>query len=105
MRTGSQSNKPGAIQTLDAQPINKLVRVQSFQKDDLVLAALMIMIKEKEILEPNWEGSFIIDKVYSNKAYLQTTVEGEWIIPPTDAHFLKKKLPLKPDMHLQRIPS
>lgn len=44
--------------------------------------------KEREI-RTKWEGPFIIDKVFSNKAYLLTTTDGNRIISPTNALFLK----------------
>lgn len=50
----------------------------------------MIVGKKKEKLEPNWEGPFAIEKVYSNGTYLLIIVEGDRIIPPTNARFLKK---------------
>lgn len=80
-----------------SKAFNKRVRPRSFQKGDLVLAirTLMIINKKKGQLEPNWEGPFAIEKVYSNRTYLLITMEGERIIPPTNVHFLKRYYPWK----------
>lgn len=53
----------------------------------------MIISKKKEKLEANWEGPLIIEKLYTNKTHLLTTVKDDRIIPPTNAHFLKKYYP------------
>lgn len=78
-----------------SRAFNKRERPRSFQKGDLVLAIRMptIIGKKKEKLEPNWEGPFAIEKVYSNRTYLLITTEGDQIIPPTNAWFLKKYYP------------
>lgn len=76
---------------------NKRVRVQSFQKANLVLAIWtpLIIDKKKGKLEPNWEGPFMVEKVYSNGTYLLVTMEGDRIILPINAPFLKKYYPRK----------
>lgn len=49
------------------------------------------LIKGK--LEPKWEGPYVIEKVYSNGAYLLITMDDEQRIPPTNAQFLKNDYP------------
>lgn len=63
----------------------KRVRLRSFEKDDLVRAVrpTMIIDKKKRKLEANWKGPFFSEKVYSNRLYLLTIVEGNQIVPPT----------------------
>lgn len=58
-------------------------------------------------LEPKWEGPYIIEKVYSNGAYLLITMDDEQIIPPTNARFLKYYYPFRkklPDTSLNGPP-
>lgn len=58
-------------------------------------------------LEPKWEGPYIIEKVYSNGAYLLITMDDEQIIPPTNALFLKYYYPFRkklPDTSLNGPP-
>ncbi|KAF7154329.1 hypothetical protein RHSIM_Rhsim01G0139100 [Rhododendron simsii] len=61
-------------------------------KGDLVLMVrrpIVISRRTKGKLEPKWDGPYVIEKVYSNGAYLLITMDGERIIPPTNARFLK----------------
>lgn len=53
------------------------------QRGDLVLAiwAPIIIDKKKGKQKPNWEGYFVIDKIYSNRTYLLRTIAGDRIIP------------------------
>lgn len=53
------------------------------------------------------EGPYIIEKVYSNGAYLLITMDDEQIIPPTNARFLKYYYPFRkkfPDTSLNGPP-
>lgn len=43
--------------------------------------------KEKK---KDWEGPFLVGKVFSDRTYLLITKRGEMIIPPTKVHFLEK---------------
>ena len=75
---------------------NKKVRLRSFKKGDLVLMVwtpIIVTRRTKGKLEPKWEGPYVIEKVYSNGAYLLITMDGDRIIPPTNARFLKKYYP------------
>lgn len=78
---------------------NKRVRLRSFKKGDLVLMVRTPIIINRRTggkLEPKWEGPYVIEKVYSNGAYLLITMDDEQIIPPTKTRFLKnKRLPFQ----------
>lgn len=74
---------------------NKRIRLRSFQKGDLVVVfrSPMIISKKKRKLERSWEGLFILEKVFSKGIYLLITMEGDRIVLPIDACFLKKYYP------------
>ncbi|CAL5395046.1 unnamed protein product [Camellia sinensis] len=79
-----------------ANAFNKRVRLRSFKKGDLVLMVrtpIVVSRRTKGKLEPKWEGPYVIEKVYSNGAYLLITMDGDRIIPPTNARFLKRYYP------------
>ena len=64
-----------------------------FKKGDLVLAVRRPMIlthKSKGKFEPNWEGPYVIDKVYSNGTYAVLTLEGEKCVMRINGKFLKR---------------
>ena len=54
---------------------------------------IVVTRRAKGKLEPKWEGPYVIEKVYSNGAYLLIMMDGDRIIPPTNARFLKKYYP------------
>lgn len=58
----------------------------------------MIFCKKKGKLDPNYECPFVSQKVYSKGAYVLTIMEGDEIIPLTNAHFLRYYL--ETDIHL-----
>lgn len=70
---------------------NKCILLCLFQKSDLVLAVQspIIISKQKGKLERYWEGSFMVEKVFSEGAYLLITKEGNRTIR-SNAHFLRK---------------
>ncbi|GMQ02073.1 hypothetical protein CsSME_00048471 [Camellia sinensis var. sinensis] len=79
-----------------ANAFNKRVRLRSFKKGDLVLMVrtpIVVSRRTKGKLEPKWEGPYVIEKVYSNGAYLLITMDGDRIISPTNARFLKRYYP------------
>jgi len=67
-----------------------------FQKRDLVLAIRRPMImthKIKEKFQLKWEGPFVIETVYSNRAYRLMTPDGDMLMMPINSKFLKKYYP------------
>ena len=68
---------------------NKKVKEQTFKKSDLVLAVRRPMVmthKTKGKFQPKWEGPFVVESVYSNRAYRLITPDGDTFMMP----FLKK---------------
>ena len=55
-----------------SKAFNKKVKEGVFQTGDMVLTVRRLMImthKTKGKFQPNWEWSFIVETVYSNRAY------------------------------------
>ena len=80
-----------------SKAFNKKVKQMVFQKGDLVLAVRRLMImthKTKGKFQPKWEGPFVIETVYSNRAYcLIMTPDGDMLMMPINGKFLKKYYP------------
>ena len=75
---------------------NQKFRVRIFKKGDLVLAVRRPMVmthKTKEKFQTKWEGSFVVESVYSNEALLLITPDGDTLIMPISGRFLKKCYP------------
>lgn len=63
-----------------AGSFDKKVRHKDFKKGDIVLAIrrpMILISKSKGKFKPKWEGLFVIDKVYSNRAYIVLTKERD----------------------------
>ena len=51
----------------------------------------MIMThKTKGKFQPKWEGPFMIETVYSNRAYRLITPDGDTVMMPINGRFSKK---------------
>ena len=75
---------------------NQKVREQIFKKGNLVLAVRrpMVMIhKTKEKFQPKWERTFVVESVYSSRAYHFLTPDGDTLMMPINGRFLKKYYP------------
>jgi len=75
---------------------NKKVKEQTFKKGDLILAVrrpIMMTHKTKEKFQPKWEGPFVVELVYSNRAYRLITPDGDMLMMPIYGRFLKKYYP------------
>jgi hypothetical protein len=75
------------------QSYSKSSRPRIFQKGDMVLVLrrpIIIGRRGKGKFEPNWEGPFIVEKVYDGGAYQLIDIKGERPIPPINGRFLKK---------------
>ena len=75
---------------------NKKVKERTFKKGDLVLAVRRHMVmthKTKEKFQPKWEGPFVVESVYSNRAYRLITPYGDMLMLPFNGKFLKKYYP------------
>jgi len=79
-----------------SKAFNKKVKERVFQKGDLVLVIRWPMVmthKIKDKFQPKWEGSFVIETVYSNGAYRLATPDGDILMTPVNGKFLKKYYP------------
>ena len=94
MKKGSRPNKALKSTKLTWRDLlRKKVRERTFKKGDLVLVVRRSMIlthKSKGKFEPKWEGPFIIDKVYSNSAYVVLVIKGDWCVMPINGKPLKR---------------
>ena len=75
---------------------NKKVKERTFKKGDLVLAVRRSMVmthKTKRKFQSKWEGSFIVESVYSNGAYRLIASDGDMLMMPINDRFLKKYYP------------
>ena len=55
-----------------SKAFNKKVRERIFKNDDLVLAVRRPMVmthKTRGKFNPKWEGPYVVESVYSNRAY------------------------------------
>lgn len=79
-----------------ARAYNKKVKLRSFTKGELVLLARSPLdpIRRKEgKFASKWAGPYVVKKAYPKGAYLLRDVEGNYILPVTNARFLKKYYP------------
>ena len=75
---------------------NKKVRERIFKKSDLILAVrspIVMIHKTKRNFQPKWEGPFVVESVYSNRAYRFITPDGDMLMMPINGSFLKKYFP------------
>ena len=71
---------------------------------DLILAVrrpMVITHKTKEKFQPKWEGLFVVESVYLNKAYRLITPNGDTLMMPINDRFLKKYYPQRDFSHDQ----
>ena len=83
---------------------NNKVKERTFKKGDLVLAVRRPMVmthKTKEKFQPKWEGPFVVESVYSNRAYRLITPDGDMLMMPINGRFLKKYYPWQDSSHDQ----
>jgi len=52
-----------------------------------------MMHKTKRKFQPKWEGSFVVESVYSNGAYRLINPEGNILMMSINAKFIKKYYP------------
>jgi len=79
-----------------SKAFNKKVKQRVFQKGYLVLAVRRSMImthKTKGKFQPKWEGPFVIEIIYSNRAYYLITPDGDTLMMPINGRFLKNYYP------------
>ena len=75
---------------------NKKVKQRTFKKGDLILPIRRSMVmthKTKGKFQPKWEWSFVVESVYSNRAYRLITPYGNTLMMPINGRFLKKYNP------------
>jgi Integrase zinc binding domain len=75
-----------------ARAYDKMARVRAFQQGELVLVLKRPIIGRHigPIFFPNWEGPYVIEKVYGGGAYQLIDHEGERPMPPINGRYLKK---------------
>jgi len=49
--------------------------------------------KTKEKFQPKWEGPFVVESVYSNRAYRLITLDGDTLMMLINGKLLKKYYP------------
>ncbi|PKU59743.1 hypothetical protein MA16_Dca021077 [Dendrobium catenatum] len=70
-----------------------MVRPRSFQEGELVLVLRRPIIPHRKIggkFVSNWEGPFVIEKVYQGGAYQLIDLNGQRPMPPINGRHLKK---------------
>jgi len=75
---------------------NKKVKERTFKKSDLILAVRRPMVmthKTKGKFQPKWEGLYVVESVYLNRAYRFITPNGDMLMMPINEKFLKKYYP------------
>ena len=81
---------------LELRAFNKNVKEKTFKKGDLVLAVRRPMVmthKTKGKFQPKWERPFVVESVYSSRAYRLITADGDTLMMPINNKFLKKYYP------------
>jgi ribonuclease HI len=75
-----------------ARTYDKMARVRAFQQGELVLVLKRPIIGRHigPKFSPNWEGPYVIEKVYGGGAYQLIDHEGERPMPPINGRYLKK---------------
>ena len=79
-----------------SRAFNKKVKQRVLKKWDLVLAIrrpMVITHKTKGKFQPEWEGPFVVESVYSNRAYRLANQNGDTLMIPINGKFLKKYYP------------
>ncbi|PKU61773.1 hypothetical protein MA16_Dca029192 [Dendrobium catenatum] len=72
---------------------DRMVRPRSFQEGELVLVQRRPIIPHRKIggkFVSNWEGPFVIEKVYQGGAYQLIDLNGQRPMPPINGRYLKK---------------
>ncbi|KAJ4746577.1 hypothetical protein LUZ62_080982 [Rhynchospora pubera] len=71
---------------------NKLTRPRTFQEGELVLVLRRPILGRHHgpKFSPNWEGPYIIDRVYEGGAYLLIDKDGNHPMTPISGRYLKK---------------
>ena len=54
---------------------------------------MVITLKTKEKFQLKWEGPFVAESVYSNRAYRLITPDDDMLMMPINDRFLKKYYP------------
>jgi len=75
---------------------NKKDRERIFKKGDIVLPVRKLMVmthKTKGKIQPKWEGPFVVESVYSNRACRLITPDGDTLMMPINGRILKKYYP------------
>jgi hypothetical protein len=75
-----------------ARAYDKMARVRAFQQGELVLVLKRPIIGRHigPKFSQNWEGPYVIEKVYEGGAYQLIDHEGERPMPPINGRYLKK---------------
>ena len=75
-----------------ARAYDKSARIRTFQQGELVLALKRPILGHHHgpKFSPNWEGPYVIEKVYQGGAYQLINHEGERPMPPINGRYLKK---------------
>jgi hypothetical protein len=79
-------------QTKMARTYDRMARIRTFRKGELVLVLKRPIIGRHVGFKfsPNWEGPYIIEKVYEAGAYQLIDHKGNRLLPPISGRYLKK---------------
>jgi Integrase core domain/Integrase zinc binding domain len=75
-----------------AKAYDKMARLRTFQEGELVLVLKRPIIGRHvgSKFSPNWEGPYVIEKVYEAGAYQLIDHKGNRLLPPISGRYLKK---------------
>ncbi|XP_028552068.1 uncharacterized protein LOC114579981 [Dendrobium catenatum] len=72
---------------------DRMVRPRAFQEEELILVLRRPIITHRRIggkFVSNWEGPFVIEKLFQGEAYQLIDLEGQRPMPPINGRYLKK---------------
>jgi hypothetical protein len=71
---------------------DRMARIRTFREGELVLVLKRPIIGRHvgSKFSPNWEGPYIIEKVYEAGAYQLIDQKGNRLLPPISGRYLKK---------------
>ena len=84
-----------AYQARMARAYDKMARIRQFTQGELVLVLRRPIIGRHigPKFQSNWEGPYVIEKVFDGGAYQLVNQDGERVMPPINGRYLKKYYP------------
>ena len=70
---------------------NKKVRPREFQEGDMVLKRVLPIQKDfRGKWMPNWEGPYVVKKVFSGRAVILAEMDGNELSNPVNSDWIKR---------------